>query len=726
MRTETEEEDMKRYLSKFKEWWSIKWAQKPQGMLLLTLVIMNVLLIVIASCVISLLSVTGTEHMNVIEAAFCTITMILDAGCIQYVVADVGTAGVILVVFCLFVIILGMLSFTGSLIGYITNLFSNKIETADSGRRPLKISDHIIILNWNSRASEIINDLLYKEGLSKVVVLVGTRRKEVELEISERISDTINRENAAICKRLKAESFLQYKHRVARSKMKNSVSYVVREGDVFSTKQLNDISIKKAKSIIILGSDSNNCFCTYEQKERKHEAEKGNPQTVKILMQVSDMTSSSDSNDNQRIIVEITDEWTQTVVNKVIECKLNTLEAAEKCNIIPVNVNLILGQLLSQFSLMPELNLAYGELFSNKGLTFNAIQFDNKLPKDFSEEEFIRKSLKENCRAIPLTAITSRGNDFFCYATNHDEDMTRNEPYSEPEFSVKLNYDYVIEPKNVVILGHNSISKEIMEGFDSFYGEWGRDGNKHVLRIAVIDDEDHLKKMNYYREYSYVSTIKADVFDQKTICNALNAFIDESVGDTSVLILSDDSVLPDKIDSNVLANLIYVQDIINQRVKKFGPAFDTESIDVVVEINDPKHYDVVNSYSTNNVVISNRYISKMITQIGSKDALLDFYNDILSFDDADAEEFTSKEVSIKKVKEFFEAGCIPGECTQGQLIRAVFEASSDDKLPPEKRNPSMVLGYVSPNGRINLFGYESRNKLIRLNDHDKLVIYSCH
>ena len=121
MRTETEEEDMKRYLSKFKEWWSIKWAQKPQGMLLLTLVIMNVLLIVIASCVISLLSVTGTEHMNVIEAAFCTITMILDAGCIQYVVADVGTAGVILVVFCLFVIILGMLSFTGSLIGYITN-----------------------------------------------------------------------------------------------------------------------------------------------------------------------------------------------------------------------------------------------------------------------------------------------------------------------------------------------------------------------------------------------------------------------------------------------------------------------------------------------------------------------------------------------------------------------------------------------------------------------------
>ena len=38
----------------------------------------------------------------------------------------------------------------------------------------------------------------------------------------------------------------------------------------------------------------------------------------------------------------------------------------------------------------------------------------------------------------------------------------------------------------------------------------------------------------------------------------------------------------------------------------------------------------------------------------------------------------------------------------------------------------MVLGYVSPNGRINLFGYESRNKLIRLNDHDKLVIYSCH
>ena len=50
-----------------------------------------------------------------------------------------------------------------------------------------------------------------------------------------------------------------------------------------------------------------------------------------------------------------------------------------------------------------------------------------------------------------------------------------------------------------------------------------------------------------------------------------------------------------------------------------------------VEIIDPKHHDIVNSYSVNNVVISNRYISKMVAQIGEVDALFDFYEDVLSY-----------------------------------------------------------------------------------------------
>jgi hypothetical protein len=54
----------------------------------------------IASAIISSLSLSGTESMNFLEAAFCTITMILDVGCIQFVVADIGESGVAITVFC--------------------------------------------------------------------------------------------------------------------------------------------------------------------------------------------------------------------------------------------------------------------------------------------------------------------------------------------------------------------------------------------------------------------------------------------------------------------------------------------------------------------------------------------------------------------------------------------------------------------------------------------------
>ena len=57
-------------------------------MVLLVILLFNVLFFLFSAVVISNLSLSGTEKMSFFEAAFCTITMILDAGCIQFVVAD--------------------------------------------------------------------------------------------------------------------------------------------------------------------------------------------------------------------------------------------------------------------------------------------------------------------------------------------------------------------------------------------------------------------------------------------------------------------------------------------------------------------------------------------------------------------------------------------------------------------------------------------------------------
>lgn len=696
---------------KITEWLSIQRVKDPGKMVLGVIVLFNVALLLVAALVISALSVDGTERMGFVEAAFCTVMMILDAGCIQYVVADIGQSGVLIVVACLAVVILGMITFTGSLIGYVTNYISNFIENANEGKHKVRISNHVVILNWNTRASEILNDFLFSEKKQKIMVLVSSRKEEVRREIEERISDTVSRQNRLVEQRYQHLPFFARAMAIRRHRFRRNLTVVVREGDVFSTKQLQDISLERARSIIILGNDINNTVCRYEHRERVEASSRGNSQTIKTLMQVADITAAESSNDDQKIIVEITDDWTWELVQKIIRSK----QVDGKCDIVPVRVNQVLGQILSQFCLMPELNSTYEELFSNRGAEFYSVP---QQVQDF--RVYARRYLANHRKAIPLTTMEHGGRSYCYYVADCDEDLARTTP--DPvtsDFTVALDHDYWMEHKSIVILGHNSKCRDIMQGFRSFCAEWDREGEP-IVDILVIDDRKSLERLDDYREYPFVTkTVAADVFDEKLVCEAIETFVAAHDHDTSILILSDDSVLNEDIDANALSSLIYVQEIIDRKMCE--PGFDPGSIDVIVEIIDPKHHDIVNKYSVNNVVISNRYISKMIAQIGEVDALFDFYTDILSYDEDGGD---SKEIYIKKVGQYFKE--VPGPCTAEQLIRAVFEASVDEALPEDRQEPAFVLGYVRPNGKRVLFGGDQSQIRVRLQPEDKLILFSSH
>lgn len=651
--------------------------------------------------------------MGFVEAAICTITMILDAGCIQFVVADIGKSGFVITLVCLVVVLIGMISFTGAVIGYVTNYISSFIDNANTGKRKLELTNHFVILNWNSRASEIINDMLYTDEKQKIVVLVQSRKEEIEKEIDERISDTISRENILIEKKFADLPFLRRKIAIATKRFKKNITVMVREGDVFSSKQLNDISLSRARSVIILGNDINNTICKFEHKELLSEYGKGNSQTIKTLMQVSDITAAEQSADDQKIIVEVTDDWTWDLVGKIIKAK----QVEGKCNIIPVKVNEVLGQLLSQFCLMPELNAAYSELFSNRGA-----EFHSEYTKYEDNVAFAQKYLEKHNHALPITIMKKDDNAFAFYVAESDKDMHKESVIATSDYSVSLKKDYWMPKKNVIILGHNSKCKNIMEGFANFSNEWKRNGNE-IIRIVVIDDKANLEKMNYYKDYSFVEkTVTADIYDKDVICKTIDEFMLTSDEDVSVLILSDDSALNEDIDSGALANLVYVRDIVTSKVEA-DPDFDVESIDIIVEIIDPKHHDIVNSYSVNNVVISNRYISKMITQISEFEALFDFYTDILTYDESVSDNYTSNEIYIKKVKRYFDT--IPEATTADQLVRAVFNESIDAKKMGYI-NPTIVLGYVKPGGNVEIFGGDLTKIDINLEEKDKVILFSAH
>ncbi|MBO4876904.1 MAG: hypothetical protein J5501_02730 [Ruminococcus sp.] len=754
-------------IRRFQEWYSMQRAKRPALMIVFGIAIFNIVFFFIAALIIRSLALSGTESMSLFEALYYTLTMILDAGCISYVINDIGTSGVAIALVCIAVVIIGMITFTGAIIGTMTNAFSGSIEKTQSGSRKLYTSGHLVILNWNSRASEIINDLLYCGVKKRVVVLTDSRKEEIEKEISDRISDTIARENTLLRQRLSCYSGIKFHLLYRKERMKNLLYILVREGDVFSTKQLRDISIEKAEAVMILGADINNSVCKYQQKSRQEEHSRGNAQTVKTLMQVSDITGADDSNDDQKIIVEISDDWTAELVRRIVKNKKQQQDN-DKNTIVSVRVNQILGQLLSQFSLMPELNLAYQDLFSNKGATFQAAVWpeeernaylskagqlpggeDSVRTELLAERLYIDDYLEKHRRAIPLGSMAHTVTDgqtgevrvqhFFYFSAGSEADIHTSETVSSEPVSLKINRSYWIDKKRVIILGHNDGIGDIMKGFEAFCGEWDPDGSRHILEIVVIDDQEHLDKAGLYKQYPFViGTRAATIYDKDIICETIDWFMDfaedEEKGDVSILILSDDSAPNDDIDANVLANLVYVQDIIADK-KAADPDFDTESIDVIVELINPKHHDIVSRYSvtpdtpehdsarkyctqnTNNVVISNRYISKMVTQIGEKKAIYDFYTDILTYDEAGAEVYRSKEVYAKKASSFFEE--LPPECTEAQLIRAVWSATKN-------WHPTVVLGYVKPGGYVRLFCGDQTAQTVKLGPNDKLIVFTDH
>ena len=698
---------------KFTEWLSIQVVKNPSRVILFGIIIINIIFIFLSAFIITVLSPVSGQERDFFDCLFYTITMVMDAGCVSFIVKDPNHVSAVIVVLCLIIILVGMIVFTGGIIGYVSNSISNFIDNSNAGKSRLIVSNHTIILNWNSRASEIINDLLYSEFPETVVVLVHERKEEVEAEIEDRLLDSVARERKKIFDEAAGMGLFNGFWYVRKNQFHSRVTVIVRQGDTFSNKQLMDISVDKAKAIIILNKDRVNTEHRRGDTVPSSKRNQGNSLTVKTLALVAELTADELSADDQKIIVEIEDKWTGDIVNKIISHKENI----GKCNIVPIHVNNILGQLLAQFSIMPELNLVYSELFSNKGAEFYSVPADNELG---IEDDYL-KYFENHARAIPLTFMDTKSGRQLFFMADRQHDLIQEDIWPRTEFHVQGNPDLWQPRRNILILGHNSKVPFLMAAFQSYRNEWNpaKDG-RDILNICVLDDEKGLEKMNYYKDFSYVSqVINTDIYNDSLIYDAVNRFIDDQDGDTGILILSDDSVLAEDLDANALTYLIYVQDILSRRKEKLAGEED-ERIDVVVEILNPKNYDVVRSYSVDNVVISNRYISKMITQIGEKDTLFEFYSDILTYDDADSDQYISKELYVKRVGDIFLS--LPEKCTADQLIRAIYI----DNKRFGADNLTILLGYISSDRKMVIFAGDQRSFELELQPDDKLILFSNH
>ncbi|MBE7087177.1 MAG: hypothetical protein E7369_02630 [Clostridiales bacterium] len=641
------------------KWFTILKEKKPGLIVVSTIALFNVVFLSIFSLIVSLMN-----GMPYFEAMFNCLAMMFDPGCISGVVDGKGEA--VLCIICFIIVIFGMVAFTGAVIGYVSNIISGFIEDANNGKNRLDLEEHVIILNWNDRGIEIINEYLLLDEKNVIVVFTSRDRELVLKQIEDAMSFTLKGK-----------------------KIKNKPTIIVRTGNVFSTQQLYDISLEKAKTIIVLEEDLG----------EDHITDGGNGQTIKTLMQVSDIASKENSRLSQKVIVEVTSDWTDGVVNEILATKNN-----DRLDIVPVPVNKLFGDIFSQFSVMPKLNSVYSELFSNEGVEFHTAEV-----QACTEADMFYNYIETHSNAIPLTVRKNKDKSYAFYLASSKSDLTVSCKEKPTFYKMSLAKNFQVEGRHIIVLGHNKNLPNILEGLNRFNAEWKDE--KDVIRVLLLDDKETLDKYDFDKKYSFVEEcVAVDVHNKEFITNQLCRHFDSS--NTTVLILSSETVDPAEKDLYALTNLVYLQSVLNKRESELAE----NNVEIVVEILDPEHHDIVQNYSESNVVISNKYVSKIMMQLSDKDAMYNFYKEILTYNNNGKE---GKEIYVKKCKEYFTS--IPQEMPVRDFIYSLYKSTNDAFGDGE-----VALGYIDENSNLTFFDGDLTKKNILLNDKCKLIVFSDH
>jgi len=520
--------------NKIRQWISIKKHQNARLLLLFGIIGFNVLLWFFSSIIAFVIS--PGSYVDVIEALWSSgITWMLEPGFYD------PSMDVPIRVISIIVIITSMITFSGGIIGYVASLFSSIIENSKQGKGKLFVYDHILILNWNTKALELIADYRYDDATTNVVILSNCDKNEVEEAVKRKLYDVDNQRN------------------------NKKINVIIREGDVFSKSDLMDVCIEMARTIIILSDEEG-----VEAIEGKHV----DIQVIKTLMLVANLNIKP----VQTIIVEVKQEKTVEIIKDKIELNLGF-----KNQIFPILPDELMGRLIAQTILMPDLNKVYEELFSFEGAEFYTMEETNG-----------DQYAQTHNRAIPIYNL--KGQLYLMAACESDLYAEREEPLMHYK-KLTMNTETRYQDRTIVIFGKNNKLRFILDSIRLFE----RENNTKVDVVLVESNE-------------------ADVIEKriKTISK-----ID------TILILSTDYLEPRKFDSDVLVTLLMIQEIAK-----------THQAEIVIELLNPRHFDIAQSYNIRNTIISNKYVSRLITQISKNRYLYALYEDLLTYDPEESTEQT--------------------------------------------------------------------------------------
>ena len=391
---------------------TLKTYQKPLLVTLLTLLIINFIILAIAAIIAFAIdnnNYNGALFGSNFAAAFVTAVkwMIAPNSILSY-----DTDKLSIMVLAAVVIVIEMVLFSGAIVAMVTTSLRSFIDKKSKAKGKIILSNHFIILNWNSKVPDIIFNLMLKGFKNNIVILSNQTKEYIESEIKSLF--------------LANDVTQKYK-----------ANLIIKEGDPLLRGNLDDISIEKASQIVVMA------------REDMSDGDDDNILNqdllnLKIVLRIGSFEIPS----NTQIVVETDSDETRQQIENISY----TVSSLKGKSVIPVSFNRKIGQIIAQSIVSPEMAEVYLELFSFQGAEFYSI--DSK--------ETVEEYMNTHDNSIPVVKL----NKLFVLADDEKECLKRREGAISSIVPLK---PVVIRPYkncNIFVIGDNKKSEFILDNLN--------------------------------------------------------------------------------------------------------------------------------------------------------------------------------------------------------------------------------------------------------------------
>ena len=440
---------------------SIKTYKRPQLFIIMLMLVLNIFILIIAALIA--LAIDGSFTGFIDAFANGSLKWMLTPNAIL-LIDNPRT-----LILAVFVLVIGMVLFTGTIIALTTNAIKDYFQKKQSGSGKLILDKQIVILNWNNKVPELVADLIHldQEDIS-IVILAEIDKSEAEKLIVNAIKD------------------------IKRDKNLINLNILVKKGNPLIKSDLYDISIENAKTILVMNIDN-----AYQDDSVYQDLN-----LIKSILNLGEISFKY----NPPIVAEI-----KSVNSKEkVEMMTSVVKSLKEHLVIPICFDRRLGFVIAQTIINPLIKDVYMAMFSFE---------DSEVY--YMENCDIEYCLKNYSHLIP---VGRNGNNIFVLAEK-EQDISIVKPMDINIINLKVRNIDLKTSLTVDIIGKNNKLRFIKESFADYEALYESSFVANYLKETELNSYiSNINKDSSNRTILLLSDEKADSvnLDANVINNLIN------------------------------------------------------------------------------------------------------------------------------------------------------------------------------------------------------------